>query len=107
MKDQEDFISLLLLSIKSLQSSLYSLLLVSPLSSLLAIIVVVTRCWPPFGPFQAGLIVVFDSISVSVVPVLALPVIIVPIVVIPVVDAPVAVVVMMMSASFVGCTKPG
>ena len=102
IKEQEDIINLLLLSINLYVSLLYSLLSMSPLSSLLAIVVVITRCRPPFGPFQAGLTILFSSVAVSVAPVLALPDIFVPVIVVPV-----DVVVITMLASFVGYTKPG
>ena len=107
MKEQEDFINLLLLSIKSLRVLTLLTVLGIPLSSMLAIVVVVTQCRTPFEPFQAKLIVVFDIVADIVVRVLALPAIAVPVVFVHVVAAPAAVVVMMMSASFVGCTKPG
>ena len=101
MKEQEDFIDLLLISIESLHILTLLAVVGVPL------VVVVTWCWPHFRTFQAGLIVVFCIIAVIVVHVLALPAIVVPIVFVPVVIIPVVVVVMMKSASFVGCTKPG
>ena len=100
MKEQEDFINLLLLPIESLKVLTLLAVVGAPL------IVVVTQCRPLFGLSQAGLIVVFDIVAVIVVPDLSLSAIVVPIDVVHVVVAPVVVGVMIILASFVDCAKP-